>query len=97
VGPCRKTKFKDLFNRDPADQAFHDCLDSASHGDYASAHFKWAAHIGRKDLTRTPGEMVAEKLGESCLFVKQGVCYYDKCPTKHQTIQQPKDMMFDFD
>jgi hypothetical protein len=94
---CRNSKFKELFNRDnPADQAFYDCIDSASRGDYGSAQLKWAKHVGRKDLTGTPGEMVAERLGESCLFVKHGTCSYDKCPTPNQTIKQPKDMLFVF-
>jgi len=94
---CRNSKFRELFNREnAADKAFYDCLDSASHGDYASAQEKWAAHIGRKDMTGTPGEMVAERLGESCQFVKHAICSYDKCPSQHQTIKQPKDMLFDF-
>jgi hypothetical protein len=41
----------ELFNQDhPGDKAFHDTLDSASHGDYATAQLKWAGYLGEKIL-----------------------------------------------
>jgi len=95
---CRDSQFWQLFNRDhPGDKAMYDTLESARHGDYGTAQLKWAGYLGKKNLDGSPGETVINHLGESCLFVKKGVCSYDKCPERHQTVVQPKDQMLFFE